>query len=148
MIISAKSFWWDAYTPACDIVRMMPTRTCRGWMSSDDCVPGGRTSNLSKLRRRGFKSYVWIPIVDHRMDGEGKAMVGYSLGYSKTKAGYRVILGDTVVTSVHILFDETIPERSADNFREHDKGPDGGYGTATLVHVRTKRKTADIIRSP
>ena len=28
------------------------------------------------------------------------------------KAGYRVILGETVVTSVNVLFDEAIPERS------------------------------------
>ena len=29
-----KSFcWWDAYVAACEITRMMPTRTRRGWMS-------------------------------------------------------------------------------------------------------------------
>ena len=39
----------------------------------------------------------------------------------KTKVGYRVLLGDTVVTSVHVLFDESIPERSADHFRELDE---------------------------
>jgi hypothetical protein len=29
--------------------------------------------------------------------------------------------GDTVITSVHVLFDESIPERSADYFRELDE---------------------------
>ena len=46
-------------------------------------------------------------------DWEDNAMVGYFIGYSKTKAGYRILLCDTVVTSVHVLFDECIPERSA-----------------------------------
>ena len=47
-----KSFWWDAYVTACDnIVRMMPTRTYRGWMSPAECVPGGQNPNLSRLRR-------------------------------------------------------------------------------------------------
>ena len=44
-----KSFWWDAYVYACDITRMMPTRTCRGWMSPAECVPGDRVPNLSRL---------------------------------------------------------------------------------------------------
>ena len=45
-----KSFWWDAYVTSCDIVRMMPTRTCRGRMSPAECVPGGQVQNLSRLR--------------------------------------------------------------------------------------------------
>ena len=48
-------------------------------------------------------------------------MVGYYIGYSKTKVGYRVLLGNTVVTSVHVLFDKSIPEWSADYFCELDK---------------------------
>ena len=99
---------------------MMPTRTCRGWMSPDESVPSGRTSNLAKLRRWGRKAYVLIPKADGRKDWKDKAMVAYFIGYSKTMVGYRVILGDTVVTSVHVLFDEAIPERSADYFRELD----------------------------
>ena len=48
-------------------------------------------------------------------------MVGYFTGYSKHKVGYRILLGDTVITSVHVLFDEAIPERSADYFQELDE---------------------------
>ena len=95
-----KLFWWDAYITACDISRMLPTRTHKGWMSPEGCVPGGRTPNLSKLRRWGCKAYVLVPKADRRKDWEAKASVGYFIGYSKTKAGYRVLLGDTVVTSV------------------------------------------------
>ena len=43
---SSKSFRWDDYyTTASDIERMMSTRTCRGWMSPNQCVPG-RTKKL------------------------------------------------------------------------------------------------------
>ena len=48
-------------------------------------------------------------------------MEGYFNGYSKRKVGYRILLGDTVVTSVHVLFGESIPERSADYFGELDE---------------------------
>ena len=46
-------------------------------------------------------------------------MVGYFIEYSKSKVGYRVLLGNTVIT--YVLFDESIPERSADYFRELDE---------------------------
>ena len=45
-------------------------------------------------------------------------MIGYYIGYSKSKVGHHVLLGDTVVTSVHALFDESILERSAAYFSE------------------------------
>ena len=61
-----KSFWWDAYVTACDIVQMMPTRTYHGWMSPAECVPGGQTPNLSRLRRWGCKAYVLVPKADRR----------------------------------------------------------------------------------
>ena len=53
-------------------------------------------------------------------DWEDKAMIGYFIGYSKHKMESRILLGDTVITSVHVLFDEAIPERSADYFQELD----------------------------
>ena len=45
-------------------------------------------------------------------------MVGYFIGYSKTEAEYRVILGDTMVTFCLMRLS---PERSAGNFRELDE---------------------------
>ena len=48
-------------------------------------------------------------------------MIGYFDEYSKSKVGYRILLGDTMDTSVHVLFDEFIPERPADYSRELDK---------------------------
>ena len=60
-------------------------------------------------------------------------MVGYYTGYSKTKVGYRVLLGDTVVTSVHVLFDKSISERSADYFCELDEATVKCYSEERLV---------------
>ena len=82
---------------------MIPTKTCLGWMSPMECVPGGKTPNLSRLRRWGCNAYVLVPRADRRKDWEDKAMVGYFIGYSNTKAGYRILLDDTSVTSVHVI---------------------------------------------
>ena len=90
-------------------------------MSPAECVPFGRVPNLSRLRRWGCKTYVLVPKADRRKGWEDKAMVGYNIGYSKTKVGYRVLLGDTLVTSAHVLSDESIPERSVDYFHELDE---------------------------
>ena len=43
-----KSFWWDAYVTACNITRMLPTRTHKGWISPEECVPGGRTEDFAR----------------------------------------------------------------------------------------------------
>ena len=71
---------------------IIPTRTRRGWMSPDQCVPGGRTPNLSQLQRWGCNAHVVIPKADLRKDWEDKAVKGYFIRYSKTKAGNRVTL--------------------------------------------------------
>lgn len=113
-----KSYWWDAYDTACDVTLMMPTRTYRGWMSPMECVPGGKVPNLARLRRWGCKCYVLKPKADRRKDWEDKAWVGYFLGYSKNQVGYKVMLQETELTSVHVLFDESIPERLTDYFKE------------------------------
>ena len=117
-----NSFWWDAYVYACNITCMMPTHSCRGWMSPAECVPSGRVPNLSRLRRWGARHiYVLVPKADRRKDCEDKAMLGYYIGYPKTKVRYPVLLGDTVVTTVHVLLDESISERSAEYFRKLDE---------------------------
>ena len=53
-------------------------------------------------------------------------MVGYFIGYSKNKKGYMILCNDIVITSVHVLFDESIPDRSADYFREIDEATVAG----------------------
>ena len=64
------------------------------------------------------KAYVLVPNADRRKNWEVKARVGYFIGYSRTKSGYRVLLGDTVVIiSVHAIHDVSIPEKSAHYFK-------------------------------
>ena len=43
-----------------DIVRMMPTRTYLGWMTPAECVPGGQTPKLSRLRRWGCEAHILV----------------------------------------------------------------------------------------
>ncbi len=111
-------FWWDAYVYACMIVRRMPTRTYRGWMSPMECVPGGSVPDLSRFRRWGCKAYVLIPKGDRRKDWQEKSQTGYFIGLSNTKKGSRVWLGDKEVVSVHVLYDESIPPRDKEYYAE------------------------------
>ena len=115
-----KSLWGDCWTTVCMITRMLPTRTHQGWMSPTECVPGGKVPNLSGLRVWGCRCYVLIPKADRRKDWEDKSKIGYYIGLSKTKIGYMVLIGDIILTSIHVLFDERIPERSAEYFKEFD----------------------------
>jgi hypothetical protein len=114
------SLWGDCVVAVCYIIRMLPTRTCRGWMSPMECVPGGKIPDLSFLRVWGCKCYVLVPKADRRKDWEDKSKVGYLMGYSLDKKGYRVLIGSTILTSVHVLFDESIPPRSESYYKEFD----------------------------
>jgi hypothetical protein len=115
------AFWWDAYDYVCVVTKMMPTRTCKGWMSPMECVPGGKVPDLSRLKVWGCKAYVLIPKANRRKDWEDKSMIGHFMGLSTTKVGYKVMIGDTIVTSVHALFDEKIPPRSEEYHKELDE---------------------------
>ena len=92
------------------------------WMdvSNEVCARWADTQSVV-VSTLGCPAYVLIPKAYRRKDWEDKAIVGYFIDYSKTKVGYRILLCDTVVTSVHMLFDESIPERGADYFRELDE---------------------------
>ena len=82
------------------IARMLPTRTHKGGMSPEECFLVGEHRTYPSFDDGGVKpTYVLVPKADSRKDWKDKASVGYFISY-KTKAGYRVLLGDTVVTSV------------------------------------------------
>ena len=61
-----KSIWWDTYVAACDVVRMMPTRTCRGWISPAECVPGVQAPSISRLQQWECKAYALVYKADRR----------------------------------------------------------------------------------
>ena len=64
-------------------------------ISPDECVPGGRTPNLSKLRRWGCTTFLLsITKADRKKDWEDNAMVEYFMGYWVTQWS----------SAVHVLF--------------------------------------------
>jgi hypothetical protein len=90
-------------------------------MSLNEAIPGGKVPDFSRIKVWGCKSYVLVPKANRRKDWEDKAMIGIFLGLSKDKTGYRILIGDTVVTSIHVLFDEKIPLRSEEYYKELDE---------------------------
>ena len=80
--------------------------------------------DLSRLRVYvGLQSlYVKQPRDKTRKDWEDKARIGYFVAYSEEKMGYTVWLPQHQVeeTSVHVLFDESVPERGEDYYKELD----------------------------
>ena len=78
--------------------------------------------DLSRLRVWGSKAYIKLPRDRVRKDREDKARIGYFVAYSEEKMGYTVWLPEhhTEETSVHVLFDESIPARGEDYYKELD----------------------------
>jgi hypothetical protein len=118
-----KGFWWKAYVAARYILLRLPTRTHKGYMSPMECVPGGSVPSLRRLRVWGCKAYVLVPASSRRKDWEDKAWTGYFVGYSEDKAGWTIYLPEQEkqVTSVHVLFDESIPSRTEEYYAEIDR---------------------------
>ncbi len=68
----------------------------------------------------GCKAYALTPKADRRKDWEEKNKVGHLIGYSTDKKRYIILVGDTIVKSVHVLFDESSPERSVEYYKDFD----------------------------
>eukprot|EP00602_Paraphysomonas_sp_CaronLab_P004809 CAMPEP_0185023452 /NCGR_PEP_ID=MMETSP1103-20130426/6129_1 /TAXON_ID=36769 /ORGANISM="Paraphysomonas bandaiensis, Strain Caron Lab Isolate" /LENGTH=1343 /DNA_ID=CAMNT_0027556055 /DNA_START=49 /DNA_END=4080 /DNA_ORIENTATION=+ len=116
-----SQFWLDAYMAARYILIRLPTKTAKGYMSPLEFLTG-EAPNLKYLRVWGCRAYVLTTKADRRKDWDDKALIGYLIGYSDEKVGYDVYLPatDRVVTSVHVLTDESIPSRSESYFAEID----------------------------
>ncbi len=139
-----KEFWFKAYKAACYITRRLPTKTAFGWMSSPhEAVPGGTVPDLSRLRIWGCKAYVKLPRDKTRKDWEDKSRIGYFVAYSENKMGYTVWLPQyqTEETSVHVLFDESIPSRGDDYYKELDEI----YELKTSPEERAVEDYADLV---
>ena len=122
-----KGFLWNAYVAA-RLLRLL-TRTHKGYMLFMECVPGDFVSSyLRRLRVWGCKAYVLVPASSRRKDWEDKAWAGYFLGYSEDKAGWTIYLPeqDKEVTSVHVLFDESIPTRTEEYYADRPTKSEGG----------------------
>ena len=70
------------------------------------CLPGRKGARVILVdeRKWGCKAYVLVPKADRRKVWEEKAQTGYFVGFPDEQMGYQVLIGDTIVTSVHVLF--------------------------------------------
>ena len=78
-----KSLWWDAYVTMISFVCIMPTRTCRGWMSPAECVSGGQSPNLLRVQMWKCKTYVSVPKADKYRDWEDGILYWIFQEYSR-----------------------------------------------------------------
>jgi hypothetical protein len=99
------SFWWMAWKTACYLQNRMPTVTVYGYMTPFENVP-----SLKRLRIWGRKAYVLKP----------KAYSGFHAGYADDDRGYEIYIPelDKIVKSVHVLFNEVIPNPTDEYYRE------------------------------
>jgi hypothetical protein len=109
-----------AWKTACYLQNRMPAVTVYGYMTPFECVRG-IPSRLKRLRIWGCKAYVLMkPKAARRKDFDDKAYSGYHAGYADDDPGYEIFIPemDKIVTSVHVIFNEVIPNRTDENYRE------------------------------
>ena len=88
-------------------------------MSPYECVYGA-APDLKWIRIWGYKCYALKPKADRRKDFDEKAYTGFLVGYAQQNTGYLVFVPalDKIVVSVHVVFNEIIPDPSAEYFSE------------------------------
>ena len=111
------AFWWDALRTAVYIINRMPTKTASGYMTPYESFHG-RAPSLKWLRIWGCKAYALKPIAERRKDFDDKAYSGFLVGYADESIGYEIFVPELnkVVTSVHVIFNEVIPDSNAEKF--------------------------------
>ena len=116
------AFWWFAAECAVYILNRLPTKTVLGYMSPYECV-FNVAPDLKWFRIWGCKCYVLKPIAERRKDFDDKAYSGYLVGYATQNTGYVVFIPalDKVVISVHVIFNEVIPDPTAEYFSELER---------------------------
>lgn len=118
------AFWLFAYNCAVHILNRMPTKSRdRGWITPHEYI-NNEVPHLGYFRVWGCKAYVRKNRNDIKKDWQDKARTGYFVAYSFENGplGYKVYLPSRqdTVTSIHVLFDENIPTREEDYFKEID----------------------------
>jgi len=113
------AFWWYAVECAGYLLNRTPTKTAQGFMTPFECVTHV-APNVKYLRIWGCKCYALKPIADRRKDLDDKAYSGFLVGYAEQNTGYVIFvpsLNKTIV-SVHVVFNEIIPDPTAEYFSE------------------------------
>ena len=83
-------------------------------MSPYECVYGA-APDLKWIRIWGCKCSALKPKADRRKDFDEKAYTGFLVGYEEQNTGYLVFVPalDKIVLSVHVVFNEIIPESTS-----------------------------------
>ena len=113
------AFWWLAVDCACYILNRIPTKTALGYMSPYEVI-FGTAPDLKWFRIWGCKCYALKPAAERRKDFDDKAYSGFLVGYAQQNTGYMIFVPvlDKIIVSVHVVFNEVIPDPTADYFSE------------------------------
>ena len=116
------AFWWLAVECAVYLLNRLPPKTVLGYMSPYECVCGA-APDLKWIHIWGCKCYALKPKADRRKDFDEKAYTGFLVGYAQQNTGYLVFVPalDKIVVSVHVMFNETIPDPTAEYFSELER---------------------------
>jgi hypothetical protein len=88
-------------------------------MSPFECIHG-TAPDLKWLRIWGCKCYALKPVAERKKDFDDKAYSGFLVGYAQQNTGYMVFVPalDKIIVSVHVVFNEVIPDPTAEYFSE------------------------------
>jgi hypothetical protein len=116
------AFWWFAVQCACYLLNRVPTKTAFGYMTPYECLHNV-APDLKWLRIWGCKCYALKPIAERKKDFDDKAYSGFLVGYAEENTGYLVFVPELnkVIVSVHVVFNEIIPDSTSDYFAELDR---------------------------
>ena len=116
------AFWWFAFLTALYLLNRLPTTTAEGYLTPYEMIHGV-PPNLKWLRVWGCKAYALKPRSDLRKDLDDKAYSGFLVGYAEENIGYQIFVPDLndVITTVHVVFNEVIPNPSDEYFKELER---------------------------
>ena len=116
------AFWWYAVLTASYLLNRTPTATVLGYMTPFECITR-EPLNLKFLRIWGCKCYSLKPLAERQKDLDDKAYSGFLVGYAEQNTGYLIFVPDLnkTITSVHVVFNEIIPDPTAEYFSELEK---------------------------
>ena len=114
--------WWKAFETAEYLSNRLPTKTAKGFISPEEFITG-QAPDASYWRTWGCKAYATIPRSYQRKDFTSKVMSGFHVGYSRTPIGYKVFVPELndIITTVHVTFNEVIPDYTAEYYQELSK---------------------------
>jgi len=113
------AFWWLAVDCAVYILNRIPTKTSQGFMTPFECIYGS-APDLKWFRIWGCKCYALKPIAERKKDFDDKAYSGFLVGYAQENTGYMIFVPslNKIIVSVHVVFNEVIPDPTSEYFSE------------------------------